>query len=73
MEKASKEVRQEEVKERKQYLLTKLQSMGITHYPDGRDLSECSLFTLEYVYIQEKCKRGGVVEWQPTPENEARV
>ncbi|MFC4403294.1 hypothetical protein [Gracilibacillus xinjiangensis] len=60
------------VNERKSHLLYGLSKMKVTHTADGRNIENCSLYTLEYTYIQEKIKRGGIVEWQPTPEKEGR-
>nr|WP_128715691.1 hypothetical protein [Oceanobacillus caeni] len=57
-------LRETEVRKRKEFLIRQLHRMEVLKTPDGRNIEECSLFTLERVYITEK-RMQGASTWKP--------
>ncbi|WP_164670454.1 hypothetical protein [Virgibacillus doumboii] len=56
--------RQRAVNDRKTHIINELYKMGVNRTPDGRNLEECTLFTLEPVYINEKCRMANIKHQQ---------
>ncbi|MEN2765813.1 Fur-regulated basic protein FbpA [Ornithinibacillus xuwenensis] len=46
-------LRDSEVKARKNYLIGQLRKMGIEKAKDGRSLGDLSLYSLEWMYVEE--------------------
>lgn len=42
--------------DRKTHLINELYKMDIYETRDGRNFEECTLFTLEHVHVNEKCR-----------------
>lgn len=53
IESIDERLKQTEVQARKQYLIKKLNKLGIHQSRDGRRLTDLSLYSLEWVHIQE--------------------
>ncbi|WP_019377690.1 hypothetical protein [Virgibacillus halodenitrificans] len=47
---------EEQINERKQVLINKLNRLGVSQTADGRDLAHVSLYRLEWTHIDEKNK-----------------
>lgn len=45
------------VNDRKTYLINELYRLGLNKTRDGRSFEECTLFTLEHVHINERCRK----------------
>lgn len=41
---------------RKTFLINELYKLGLNKTRDGRSFEECTVFMLEHVYINEKCR-----------------
>ncbi|WP_051681321.1 Fur-regulated basic protein FbpA [Virgibacillus alimentarius] len=49
-------LRQTEITQRRNFLIRQLHNLEIYKTIDGRELEDCSLYTLEWVHITEKNK-----------------
>lgn len=46
------------VADRRTHLINELYKLGLDATSDGRQFEECTLFTLEHIHINEKCRAG---------------
>jgi hypothetical protein len=53
LESIDQRLRDSEVKARKNYLICQLRKMGIEMAKDGRNLDDLSLYSLEWMYVEE--------------------
>ena len=54
----SEKQRQRATSDRRAFLINELYRMGLDGTPCGRTFEECTLFTLEQVHINAKCRVG---------------
>ncbi|MUK89130.1 Fur-regulated basic protein FbpA [Ornithinibacillus sp. L9] len=56
--------RQRYIQDRRTDLINSLYRMGVYETPDGRNLEDVSLFTLEHVHVNEKCRMANIKQAQ---------
>lgn len=54
--------RQRAVNDKRMFLINELYKLGLNKTRDGRSFEECTLFTLEHVHINEKCRKAREIE-----------
>lgn len=62
MQEIDERLRETEHRKRKEFLIKRLHQMEVCKTPDGRTIEDCSIFTLERVYIMEINRR--TVSWK---------
>ncbi|WP_255247367.1 hypothetical protein [Paucisalibacillus globulus] len=56
LEALDEQLKQTEITARKNYLIRQLRILGLELAPDGRMLEDLSLYTLEWMHVEEKNK-----------------
>ncbi len=59
--------------DRKTFLINELYKLGLNKTRDGRSFEECTLFTLEHVHINEKCRKARELSENMFQKNEINI